>query len=123
VVGRTGSGKSSLLLALYELIELTSGRVLLDGLDVSTIALSCLRQQFAIIPQDPLLFSGERVPRHPRSIGFPYATTTAESVAFMKTHGAGPSWAYYSPVTYVAFNIYSRQLNIQIDSGFHTLLT
>lgn len=58
MVGRTGSGKSSLLLALFDLIEITGGRVLLDGLDVSKVALDNVRQQIAIIPQDPLLFSG-----------------------------------------------------------------
>jgi ABC-type transport system involved in Fe-S cluster assembly fused permease/ATPase subunit len=61
VVGRTGSGKSSLLLVLFDLIEITGGRVLLDGLDVSKVALDYLRRQIAIIPQDPLLFSGERL--------------------------------------------------------------
>jgi hypothetical protein len=58
VVGRTGSGKSSLLLALFELIDITAGRVLLDGVDVRSVALDFLRSQIAIIPQDPLLFSG-----------------------------------------------------------------
>jgi ABC-type multidrug transport system fused ATPase/permease subunit len=58
VVGRTGSGKSSLLLALFDLIDITGGFVLLDDLDVSKVALDSLRQQIAIIPQDPLLFSG-----------------------------------------------------------------
>ena len=37
VVGRTGSGKSSLLLALYELIEVTAGTVRLDGVDVAKV--------------------------------------------------------------------------------------
>ena len=64
MVGRTGSGKSSLLLALFDLIDITGGRVLLDDLDVSKVALDCLRQQIAIIPQDPLLFSGAQPP-HP----------------------------------------------------------
>ena len=51
VVGRTGSGKSSLMLALFRLINVTSGRVLLDGLDVARIGLDALRRQLAIIPQ------------------------------------------------------------------------
>jgi ABC-type multidrug transport system fused ATPase/permease subunit len=58
VVGRTGSGKSSLLLTLFDLIDIVGGRVLLDGVDVSRVSLSDLRSQMAIIPQDPLLFSG-----------------------------------------------------------------
>ena len=51
VVGRTGSGKSSLMLALFRLIDVTAGRVLLDGLDVASIGLGALRRQLAIIPQ------------------------------------------------------------------------
>ena len=51
VVGRTGSGKSSLMLALFRLIDITAGRVLLDGIDVAKIGLDALRRQLAIIPQ------------------------------------------------------------------------
>eukprot|EP00887_Chlorella_sp_A99_P004200 scaffold15.g4200.t1 len=58
VVGRTGSGKSSLMLTLFRLIPITDGRIFLDGQDTSTLALDALRRQLAIIPQDPVLFSG-----------------------------------------------------------------
>ncbi|XP_019498348.1 PREDICTED: multidrug resistance-associated protein 7 isoform X2 [Hipposideros armiger] len=58
IVGRTGSGKSSLLLVLFRLLEPSSGRVLLDGLDTSQLELAELRSQLAIIPQEPFLFSG-----------------------------------------------------------------
>lgn len=58
IVGRTGSGKSSLMLVLFDLIDITAGSVLLDGVDVSRVALDSLRRQISIIPQDPLLFSG-----------------------------------------------------------------
>jgi ABC transporter len=58
VVGRTGSGKSSLLLALFNLIDIDGGRIVLDGVDVARVPLRQLRRQIAIIPQDPLLFSG-----------------------------------------------------------------
>ena len=56
VVGRTGSGKSSLMLALFRLIDVTCGRVLLDGIDVAKIGLDALRSQLAIIPQVSCLF-------------------------------------------------------------------
>jgi len=51
VVGRTGSGKSSLLLTLFRLIDVTGGRILVDGIDIASLGLDALRQQLAIIPQ------------------------------------------------------------------------
>jgi len=57
IVGRTGSGKSSLLLALYRMIPVTEGRVVIDGVDVASIGLDALRSVIAVIPQDPVLFS------------------------------------------------------------------
>ncbi|KAG8929770.1 hypothetical protein FRC02_005083 [Tulasnella sp. 418] len=58
IVGRTGAGKSSIMVALYRLAELSSGKILIDGKDLSQIGLRKLRQSIAIIPQEPLLFSG-----------------------------------------------------------------
>ncbi|KAJ6780225.1 hypothetical protein PWT90_01952 [Aphanocladium album] len=58
IVGRTGAGKSSLTLALLRLLELRSGRVLIDGVDISTLRVAELRSRIAFIPQDPTLFSG-----------------------------------------------------------------
>ncbi|KAG6030053.1 hypothetical protein E4U41_000213 [Claviceps citrina] len=58
VVGRTGAGKSSLTLALFRFLEARSGHVKIDGIDISKICLHDLRSRLAIIPQDPVLFSG-----------------------------------------------------------------
>ncbi|KAG9233617.1 putative ABC bile acid transporter [Amylocarpus encephaloides] len=58
VVGRTGAGKSSLTLALFRFLEAREGSIHIDGLDISKIKLEALRSRLAIIPQDPVLFSG-----------------------------------------------------------------
>ncbi|KAJ1877665.1 hypothetical protein LPJ57_003837, partial [Coemansia sp. RSA 486] len=58
VVGRTGAGKSTLALALMRFVEPSSGRVVLDGVDISRVGLEELRRNVTIIPQDPTLFNG-----------------------------------------------------------------
>lgn len=58
VVGRTGAGKSSLTLAIFRFLEATSGSIAIDGLDIAKLKLFDLRSRLAIIPQDPVLFSG-----------------------------------------------------------------
>ncbi|ELT92552.1 hypothetical protein CAPTEDRAFT_186917 [Capitella teleta] len=58
IVGRTGSGKSSLVLSLLRIIEPTSGNILIDRIDIKSLRLHQLRSRITIISQDPVIFSG-----------------------------------------------------------------
>lgn len=57
IVGRTGSGKSTMVKLLARLIEPTAGRVLLDGYDIRELPLGALRRAVGVVPQEPTLFS------------------------------------------------------------------
>jgi ABC-type multidrug transport system fused ATPase/permease subunit len=58
VIGRTGSGKSTLVACLFRLHEVESGRVLIDGVDLSGLGLRRMRKHVTVVPQDPVLMQG-----------------------------------------------------------------
>ena len=58
IVGRTGSGKSSLTLSLFRIVEAFQGKIIIDGEDISTIPLKKLRRSVSIVPQEPFLLEG-----------------------------------------------------------------
>ncbi len=57
IVGRTGAGKTTLVNLLSRFYDPTHGHVLLDGVDIREYKLTDLRNQFGLVPQDPVLFS------------------------------------------------------------------
>ncbi len=92
IAGRTGSGKSTLMLALFRIVEPEAGRVLLDGLDTARLGLADLRGRgLAAVPQDPIIFGGTV-----RSNLDPFATASgpAEDAALwaaLEAAGLGPA--------------------------------
>ncbi|XP_074278015.1 ABC transporter C family member 4-like [Silene latifolia] len=58
VVGRTGSGKSTLIQVFFRLVEPSGGSIIIDGIDIAGLGVHDLRSRFGIIPQEPVLFEG-----------------------------------------------------------------
>ncbi|KAE8392560.1 P-loop containing nucleoside triphosphate hydrolase protein [Aspergillus alliaceus] len=57
ICGRSGSGKSSLILSLLRLNEITKGSIIIDEIDITQIPRETIRRQLAVLPQDPLILS------------------------------------------------------------------
>ena len=75
IVGRTGAGKSTLILATFRLTEPSSGSITIDGVDALAMGLATLRRAITIIPQDPVLHQG--------TVGHnldPFGTTSEETL-------------------------------------------
>lgn len=58
IVGRTGSGKTTLISAIFRLIEPAGGSICIDGVDITSLGVQELRLRLGIIPQEPVLFRG-----------------------------------------------------------------
>jgi ATP-binding cassette subfamily B multidrug efflux pump len=77
IVGRTGSGKSTMVKLLTRLVEPTAGRVMLDGREVRDLPLGALRKTVGMVPQEPTLFSDTMA----RNIAFGRADASLEEIA------------------------------------------
>ncbi len=77
IVGRSGSGKSTIMKLLPRLYEPEKGRILIDGYDISKLQLSSVRRQIGIVPQDSLLFDGSIR----ENISLTSPDTTSEEIA------------------------------------------
>ena len=77
IVGRTGSGKSTMVKLLTRLVEPTAGRVTLDGRDVRDLPLGALRKTIGMVPQEPTLFSDTMA----RNITFGRADAALDEIA------------------------------------------
>jgi ABC-type multidrug transport system fused ATPase/permease subunit len=58
IIGRTGSGKSSLALSLFRIIEASEGTIIIDGRNIHDVPLKKLRRSLSIVPQEPFLLEG-----------------------------------------------------------------
>ena len=58
ICGRSGSGKTSLILSLLKMIHKEKGSIIVDGIDISTVSCSVLRSSLNVVPQDPFLLPG-----------------------------------------------------------------
>ncbi|KAH8665276.1 putative ABC multidrug transporter [Tricladium varicosporioides] len=58
ICGRTGSGKSSLVSTLFRILDINSGAIYVDGVDLSTLPRQIIRERLVVVPQDPYLFDG-----------------------------------------------------------------
>lgn len=58
IIGRTGSGKTTLIMAMLRMLSIISGEIYIDGLDITQLDLKTLRSRLSVIPQDPFLFDG-----------------------------------------------------------------
>jgi ATP-binding cassette subfamily B protein len=100
IQGRTGAGKSTLLSLLCRLYDPQTGQILLDGIDIREYKLSDLRSQFAIMLQEPMLFS----------------TSIAENIAY-----ARPG-ADFQEIVAAARAANAHDFIVKLNNGYETLV-
>lgn len=114
IVGRNGSGKTTLLSLLPRYFEPGAGAVLIDGVDVRQCTLKSLRQQIAIVTQDPVIFPG----------------TIAENIAYghvampllALSPSAAPAVDLRKKIEAAAREAFAHDFIIQKPNGYETRL-
>jgi ABC-type multidrug transport system fused ATPase/permease subunit len=110
IIGRTGSGKSTLFQSLFRFIEAERGAIEIDGVDIASVPLTRLRRSLAIIPQDPVLFMGtirNNLDRYEEYSD--EAVTQALAHASMLEYVSGLPGGIHSPVTESGLNLSQGQ--------------
>jgi len=100
IAGRTGAGKSTLMSLLMRFYDPSKGQILLDGVDLRDYKLADLRHQFAIVMQDPVLFS----------------TSIAENIAY------GRPGASFQDIMTAAKVANAHDFIVALPNGYDTLV-
>src|SRR5690606_3353863 len=99
-LGKTGSGKSTLLQLISRLYDVSSGKILIDGIDIKDWNVENLRDQIAVVPQDAFLFSD----------------TIKNNIQFGKENATQEEIEHYAKIADVHKNI------VRFDKGYDTIL-
>ncbi len=100
IAGRTGAGKSTLVSLLMRFYDPSAGQILLDGVDLRDYKLADLRNQFAVVMQDPVLFS----------------TSLAENIAY------GRPGASFQEIVAAAKVANAHDFIVDLPNGYDTLV-
>jgi ATP-binding cassette subfamily B protein len=98
IVGPSGAGKTTLLSLLGRMYEIQSGCISIDGIDIRRMRLRALREQIAVVPQEPILFSG----------------TVAENIRY------GYLAASHDAIVRAARAAYADDFILRLEDGFQT---
>jgi ATP-binding cassette, subfamily C (CFTR/MRP), member 1 len=102
IVGRTGSGKSTIMSAFFRLIELESGSITVDGINIASLGLHTLRKSIQSIPQDPVLFSG----------------TIRDNLDLQRDHSDDEIWSILAQIGFKEFvSCQSQQLDALVEEN------